>query len=345
MSKLFIHQPAFRILSPLFIGVMVYLLILLLNNDTFQIHLLFESQEVYVCIVASYGVLELNRLVIRMFSKFENEINEWQRPIIIGFLNSALAILLASITLYVYFNVWVGFSPGQSELWTFNSIYVVVSLLHFTLYFSHSLLHKENKLKLISEQLVKESISNEFADFKNDINPKLLYTSLERIITLAYENPDQAEELIDHLSGVYRYMLGHKQTELVTWEEEASAIHQLVSLLNALPDFNIDFQANSVDENIQIIPGTVTSLVESIAKKTISNPNAPLLIHCYIEEEYLVLQHKTNNRLSTTEESTLLDKSQRAYSYYTDTPIVEVSAYDDCYTKIPILTLEQEVII
>ena len=292
MPKSFIHQPIFRILNPLFIGVMVYLLILLLNNDTFQIHLLFQSQEVYVCIVASYLILEPNRLVITIFRKFENRFGEWQFPLIIGSLSSLLAMVVASATLYVYFNVWVGFNPSQTELWIFNIIYVVISLLYFTLYFSYSFLHKENKLRLTNEQLIKESISNEFADFKNDINPKLLYTSLERVITLAHEDPDRAEELIDHLSGVYRYMLGHKQTELVVLEEEVSAIHQLVSLLNTLPDFSIDFQMNFEDSNIQVIPGIMTSLIENIAKKTINNPNSPLTIYCYVEDEYLVLQHR-----------------------------------------------------
>jgi len=342
MSGLFIHQPVFRILSPLFIGVMVYLLILLLNNDTSQVALLFESQEVYVCIIASYLVLEANRLTIVISSKFEERLLEWQRILFVGGLNCLTAIVLASVTLHLYFKIWVGFSPSQSEWWIFNIIFVSVSLLYFTLYISHSLLHKENALRLANEQLVKESISNEFTDFKNDINPKLLYASLERIISLAHENPDKAEELIDYLSGVYRYMLGHKQTELVAFEEEVSAINQLVNLLNMLPDFNIDFNMDCEASTIQVIPGTMTALVENIARRTISNPSMKLTIYCYCEDEYLVLQHKTNDRLSLTTESRPLDKSQRAYSYYTDTPIVQVSAYDDSYTKIPILKLEQE---
>jgi hypothetical protein len=86
-------------------------------------------------------------------------------------------------------------------------------------------------------------------------------------------------------------------------------------------------------------------LVENIARTTISNPNVKLTIYCYCEDEYLVIQHRANDRLSLTSDTNPLDKSQRAYGYYTDTPIVQVSAYDDSYTKIPILTLEQELTI
>lgn len=340
--KLFIHQPVFRLLSPLFIGVMVYLLILLLNNDTTQVYQLFESQEVYACVLASYLILESNRLIITILSKFEDKLTEWQSLLIIGGINCLLAVVLASMTLIMFFKIWAGFSPGQAELWIFNGIFVVVSLLYFTLYFSYSLLSRENTFRLSKEQLAKESIYNEFTDFKNDINPNLLYNSLERIITLAYENPDHAEELIDYLSSVYRYMLGHKQTELVALDEEILAANQLINLLNALPDFSVSLEIDVEDSTIQVIPGTITSLVQSITKRTINNPNTPLVIEFYKEEEYLVIQHKSNDRLSMVDEDLSLDKSQRAYSYYTDVPIVEVTAYDDCYTKIPILTLEQD---
>jgi len=343
MNKLFIHQPIFRLLSPVFIGVMVYMLILLLNNDTSQVYLLFESQEVYVCIIAAYFILELNRMAIVISKKIKIGLSEWQQSMAVGVINCLIAVLFASITLHFYFSIWVGFSPSQAELLAFNSIYVVVSLLYFTLYFSHTLLSSENTLRLDKEQLVKESISNEFADFRNDINPNLLYGSLERIITLAHENPDQAEELIDYLSSVYRYMLGHKQTELVPLFEETEAVHQLVNLLNALPDFNVKLDIEIEDSSTHVIPGTITSLVEDIAKRTISNHKTPLVIQFYREEEYLVVQYKTNDRLSLLEENVSLEKSQRAYSYYIDAPIVEVNAYDDCYTKIPILTLEQNV--
>ncbi len=107
MPKLFIHQPVFRLLSPIFIGVMVYLLILLLNNDTSQIHLLFESQEVYVCIVASFLILEVNRFVITIFEKLENQLSEWQRPLIVGGVNGLTAVVLASLTVgFQAFRKW-----------------------------------------------------------------------------------------------------------------------------------------------------------------------------------------------------------------------------------------------
>jgi hypothetical protein len=321
---------------------MVYLLILLLNNDTTQVYQLFESQEVYVCVIASFLIFEVNRYVITLFKKFEDKFSEWGEPLIVVITNCLFSSVLASATLFLYFKIWVGFSPGQAQLWVFITIYVVVSLLYFTLYFSHSLLSRENTVRLANEQLVKESIANEFEDFKNDINPMLLYSSLERIITLSYENPDKAEELIDYLSSVYRYLLGHKQTELVELEEEIMATDQLVNLLNTLPEFNVMLEVDLSHSDIQLIPGTITSIVEDIAKRTINNPKEALVINCYKEDEYLVIQHQSNYRLSMMNDRTALNKSQRAYSYYTDTPIIEVSAYNDCYTKIPILTLEKE---
>jgi len=43
MRKLFIHHPLFRLLSPLFSGILVYLLLLLINNNIGQLQEAFLS--------------------------------------------------------------------------------------------------------------------------------------------------------------------------------------------------------------------------------------------------------------------------------------------------------------
>ena len=54
MKKLFIHQPLFRLLSPIISGVIIYLLVLLLNNNVEQIQEQFFNEELYFCIALSY---------------------------------------------------------------------------------------------------------------------------------------------------------------------------------------------------------------------------------------------------------------------------------------------------
>ena len=71
MKKLFIHKPLFRLLSPVFNGVVVYLLILLVNNNVAQVQEEFLSEELYVCIGLSYIVQEFSRLLLLLLKRFE----------------------------------------------------------------------------------------------------------------------------------------------------------------------------------------------------------------------------------------------------------------------------------
>jgi hypothetical protein len=69
MKKIFIHNPFFRIIAPLVFGVLVYLLILLVNNDLTEIGKIFNNGELYVCIGLSYLSLEALRFNERSSSK------------------------------------------------------------------------------------------------------------------------------------------------------------------------------------------------------------------------------------------------------------------------------------
>ena len=62
MKRLFIHNPFFRILTPPVYGVLVYLIILLINNNVEQITTLVSNQEVYVSIAMSLIAFESMRL-------------------------------------------------------------------------------------------------------------------------------------------------------------------------------------------------------------------------------------------------------------------------------------------
>ncbi|MEO1629027.1 MAG: histidine kinase, partial [Bacteroidota bacterium] len=61
MKTLFVHHPLFRLLGPTFSGVIVYVLILLINNNVDQLQEEFLGQELYVCIGLSYLIQELSR--------------------------------------------------------------------------------------------------------------------------------------------------------------------------------------------------------------------------------------------------------------------------------------------
>ncbi len=77
MKKIFINNAFFRILFPIVYGIIVYLLILLINNSIDTLNETFLTQEVYISIVLTYLVMESNRLLIKVTEKYTLSLEKW----------------------------------------------------------------------------------------------------------------------------------------------------------------------------------------------------------------------------------------------------------------------------
>ncbi|ELR72308.1 putative two-component system sensor protein histidine kinase [Fulvivirga imtechensis AK7] len=348
MKKIFINHTLFRLLVPPFYGALVYLLILLVNNNVAQISEIFTGQEVYVCIGLSYLLSETLRLNVKLAEKLTDDQTTALSRIILQTLSGLiLSVIVISLTISAYFTYILQFSITETQLIIFNSIFAVSSLLYNLLYFSNYYLYRQNLSRLETEKMLTENLEIELGQFKNEVNPKLLYDSLETLITLIHKNNEEAEDYIDHLSLVYRYILSHRKIELSSLDEEIKAANNITHLLNYQYDNTITFKANIPPDHLHLpmVPGSLPGLVESIIRSTIINKFNPLIIELAIEETdgYLILSNKLNDRLIVdSNRKEVVNNLQRSYSYFSEKPVVQVKAYNINYIKIPILELAEE---
>jgi hypothetical protein len=135
MKRYFIHNPLFRIVAPPIYGILIYLLILLLNNNVSQVNDLFVSQEVYVCIVLTYLSFEFIRLCIILISKFLRLESEGPRILFQFILTTGFSVFLIVAALKIYFNYYYGFSITGTQLLIFIAIFTVTGFdLHRNFY-------------------------------------------------------------------------------------------------------------------------------------------------------------------------------------------------------------------
>ncbi|MBT1704963.1 histidine kinase [Chryseosolibacter indicus] len=346
IKRYFINNPLFRIIAPVIYGVLIYLLILLINNNVTQINDLFSSEEVYVCIGLSYIAFESIRFIIILTHKYLKSDFSLSRIIIQLLVTTGLTLLLVVTCLKIYFNTVYGFSISTTQLLIFTIIFIVTALLYNVLYFSNYYLQKENTIKINSEKQQQQVLEMEMMEFKNEINPDLLYESLESTIALMYRDIDQAEEYIDCLASTYRYVLTNRYQEVVTVSEEVNAARNIVRLLNekyyGQIKFNPTFDENELDA--VLVPGSLPIIIESMVRNTIVTRFEPFVINCYIEDDYLTVQAKLNERLILHETSTnAITRLQKSYTLYTDLPVIRVKAYDENYIKLPLIRIAEEV--
>lgn len=346
MKRYFIHNPLFRILAPAVYGILIYLLVLLINNNVAQVNDLFSTQEVYVCIGLSYISFESIRLAIIILGKVLKKKNETLRILIQFIVTTSLSVMLIAISLNIYFNYVVGFSISGMQLWIFSAIFVITGLLYNLLYFSSYYLHKENTLKLNAEKQQRDVLEMEMLEFKNEINPDLLYESLENLIALMYRDVEQAEDYIDNLASAYRYVLSNRHYELVPITTELDAAKTLVRLLNEQYYGQLKFESmlEKGELDAMLIPGSLPLIIESMVRNTIITRFETFVIRCYMEDEYITLQCKLNDRLMLHSSTELaLTRLQRSYSLYSDLPLIKVKAYQENYVKIPVIYVANEI--
>jgi len=340
MNKLFIQHPAFRLLSPLFSGTLVYLLILLINNQVGQLKEIFLSQELYVCIGLAYLIQEYARISLNLFDRFN-----WLQSFILKIIwqviiSVVITFLLVSASMYLYF-IWVqGFTPNITELSIFSSIFSIITLIYLSLFLSHQFLYKENTKLVEQELLLKENLNHNFKHLQKGINPTLLFESFESLILLMKQDVSKAEQLIDHFSAVYRYILSNTKKELVPIKEELNVIDELLLLFAHLPYRKTSYKITS-SLHTWVVPGSVSLLIEQIMRSTIASQEAKLVIELFEEAKSLFLKYKHEEKILQTINQASLADINDTYRFYTDQKITLIK--NDIYTiiKIPKLIVDE----
>ncbi|MEL7006640.1 MAG: histidine kinase [Bacteroidota bacterium] len=332
MTKLFIHNVFFRLIGPIFVGITIYLLILLLNNSIGLVDDLFANQELYLCIGLVYAVFEFVRAGNLIIHKTLPKLSFPLQILIQAITGLTIMVTVIWVCVSYYYSKYLGYEPSQGELWTFFSIYGFTTILYMTLHFSHLFLYQENKMKIEEEGILKEGLDFEFRNFKREMNPTLLLESLESLIALVDDKQDVADELIDELSVVYRYILGSKSAELVSIEDELETSQHLINLF-WYQGREIDFQ-NNVKEGM-CVPGVLLQVVEWLVKSSIHSTVQPVTIEISTLGNTLIIESERKAKLNSDELD--LTDFERAYSFYSNDQLAVDESEGYTLVKIPLL--------
>jgi hypothetical protein len=342
MKSSFINNSLFRIVTPTIYGVIVYVLILLIFDSIKQLSQNFFSFEVMFCIVITYIIFELMRVITNTLENKPLRIQKINYRIAFQVLiNISAVFVVTSLILVLYYRYLVGYTDFNSELIVFNTIYIFTSILYNILYFSIVYLNRTNEAKLNHEFLLKQSLENELSEYKSRINPDLLYSSLETVIALMRKDQVKASDFIQKLSDVYRYIVSSKRNEPIELHKEIEITEKLIDILNAKYQNSIKLDATSININSdkKIIPGTLHIVIEELIHNYLVSELQPLSLKGSIMDEYLVIECHTIKRLARIKtDYNEFENLKRAYLNFTEKTITMKD--DISYTTISIPLLE-----
>ncbi|MFB6319002.1 sensor histidine kinase [Saccharicrinis sp. FJH54] len=236
---------------------------------------------------------------------------ELRKKIIPGLLIFYLAaFIIANIAITLGVSGWYFFSGESFQgFWNrlvnqelvFGNARLLIWLLFFTLGFFIILWQKSAKKE---QQLREENLRFKYRTLKSQVNPHFLFNSLNTLSELVYSDAKKADNYIQNLSQIYRYIIENEETDLLPLKNELVFVDKYFALQKARDNGKIELHSTIFDaDQYQVIPVSVQMLIENALKHNAVSMNQPLIIELNIENDVICVKNNIQ-RKSTMQEST-----------------------------------------
>jgi len=197
---------------------------------------------------------------------------------------------------------------------------------------------KENMIK--NERLQRDKVVLKYQQLKNQVNPHLLFNALSSLDSLIKTDPPLASRFVRHMSKVYRYVLQHKEKEVVNLETELAFIQEYSELLkirfgDAL-QIDVSIEEACLERGIVMI--SLQTLIDNAIKHNEIHKENPLWIKVYNEGPYLVIENNKQLKKSIDDSNkTGLSQLRALYQILAEAPLEIEDNPDSFIVKLPLI--------
>ncbi len=175
---------------------------------------------------------------------------------------------------------------------------VICTILNQAVYETDASYRRIKISQLEAERLKKEQLQTQFDSLKEQVNPHFLFNSLNSLSSLIATHPEKAEEFVEEMSRVYRYLLRSNEEHLTSLQKEVAFIESYNLLLKTR--FGGGFQpVIRIEEELKewlLPPMTLQLLMENAVKHNIVDPDTPLIVQLYTQDEKLVVRNNLQKK-------------------------------------------------
>ncbi|WP_285649493.1 sensor histidine kinase [Allomuricauda sp. NBRC 101325] len=170
---------------------------------------------------------------------------------------------------------------------------LITSLVLLSILLKITLLNRIQKRKeLENEQLKSAYFDAEIKNLKAQINPHFLFNSLSSLSALIRENPNKAQDYINHLSKVFRYSLGNHHEQLIGLDKELELLDSNIQLLKMRFEEALDIHIDVPKSlGIKLPHMSLQPLLENAVKHNFVSKEFPLRIDVFQEDHKLIFRN------------------------------------------------------
>ncbi|MEG1607648.1 MAG: histidine kinase [Mucinivorans sp.] len=294
--------------------------------------------EVLFTLVSLLLMFWLNTLLF----KFNNPLQkiDWFRVVLSFLLTWLVSNILATlfVRLHGYYNIPAIDSMLHHYLHPLRD-FIMATVVSGSCYIIHLGL-KQQHMAIENQQLRTESLRNQYEVLKNQLNPHMLFNSLNTLQALIRDEPIKAQQYTQELSNVLRYTLSGNCSRTVTLSQEMDFVEAYIYLLKMRYQENIRFQIDIQECYCDYLlpPMSVQLLIENAVKHNEISARRPLTITITTPQQQVVVQNAIQSkRTKTTGTAIGLSNLEARYKLLFHKPI-ECSVENDTFcVKLPLI--------
>ena len=178
---------------------------------------------------------------------------------------------------------------------------IIVTLMYESAFFFQSWKSHVQK----TEALARENVQSQLDALKNQLDPHFLFNSLNTLASLIDDENSPAQNYLDKLSDVYRYVLVSREKNTVTLEEEMQFLDAYIYLnkIRFRENLQVETQLMNDTSQLHVAPLSIQMLIENAIKHNVVSKEKPLKIRIVQEDGFLTVENNLQEKM-TFEKST-----------------------------------------
>jgi two-component system LytT family sensor kinase len=172
-------------------------------------------------------------------------------------------------------------------------LYILMTFAFTSVYIIQQLTERWKKAVLQQEKLNQALLKAEYDSLKNQVNPHFLFNSLNILSALIPEDPQNAVNLVERLSKVFRYNLQNNDRITVELGTELKIVEAYLFIHKMRFGDNLQYEVSVMKEDLarQIVTQGLLTLVENAIKHNECSSEKPLKIALFVEKDSVVVSN------------------------------------------------------
>ena len=198
----------------------------------------------------------------------------------------------------------LGYKIGEGDIKYAYIAGLTVNIIFESLWEVIYIIEKYKESVAEKEMIERMQLEQEFDNLKQKVNPHFLFNCFNTLSSLITEDKEKAENFLDELSKVYRYLLRNNESGMSTVEQEVNFIRSYAKLLQTRHGeaFILNLDIDNKYKEFELPSLSLQLLVENAVKHNVVSKQSPIRVSIRSTEDgHISVENNLNKKINTAE--------------------------------------------